>query len=999
MDSPIVVRFPCDTPVTASTHTGTRRSGSRVLHRRATFDALENRLVLSTVQFTAATETVNQTAGSFSFGVSLSSPPAGTVTVSNFAAINTPTGMAVDAHGNLYVADYQDNLVKEVTPAGVISTFATGLPGPEALAFGPNGDLYVANNFDGVEEVSPSGKVTEIANGSAFDDPRGIAIDKNGIIYVANSGNGTVVEVAPNTGLTGTFATGFNYPVGLAFGPNGNLYVANDLAGTVNEVTPGGKVSTFVSGFSEFAGPGGLAFDAAGNLYIGSDGGGEGGGAVTKATPTGAQSDFVAGNNSISFPLFLTIDAAGNLFVSGMTGPTNEVFKVTQTVTASFSLGGSAISGLAYTDVTASPLTFGIGITSLNITGTLLPDPSTPQTLSFSLDTTTGGADLGDPLVNTMTINEPVFVQFGSASETVSESDGTFSLPVTVSATPTEAASVPFSLGGSAVSGVTFSGITANPLTFGVGQTTVDITGTLLSDPGPSQTLTLTLDTSATGAVVGPQSSNTLTITEPASVQFDTGSETVNESAGTFSISVTVSGTPTVSTFASGFDQPYSLAVDSAGNLYVPNGLDDTVSKVTPAGVVSTFASGFSGPLGLAFDAAGNLYVVNGGDGTVSKVSPTGVVTLSFASGFNFPGGIAVDPAGNLYVDNTDAGTVSKVSPTGVVTPFAFGLIAPFGLAFHAGNLFVANTGGNTVSEVTPAGVVSTFAAGLDFPTGLAFDSTGNLYVGLGNNTVSQVTPAGVVSTLATGFDEPSGVAFASGNLYVANTDNNTVSEVTQLIAVPFTLGGSATSGVDFSGVTASPLLFGIGQTTLDITGKLLHDPGPGRALTFTLGTPIGNAALGNPSANTLTINESATGTPTPTPSPTSQPMIIGEQPLFRRKTNKKGKPAGKPILQGFTLEFSRPMGTSAGDSVDYSLERIVAKATKKKPAKLRNVGFAVAYSPAGDTVTVNVAGNQTFPSGGLLDVSDTVTSADGASLAGTDAFAIGKGGKTIEPE
>ena len=127
--------------------------------------------------------------------------------------------------------------------------------------------------------------------------------------------------------------------------------------------------------------------------------------------------------------------------------------------------------------------------------------------------------------------------------------------------------------------------------------------------------------------------------------------------------------------------------------------------------------------------------------------------------------------------------------------------------------------------------------------------------------------------------------------------------------------------------------------------------------------------------------------------------MIIGEQPLFHRKTNKKGKPAGKPVLQGFTLEFSRPMGTSTGDSLDYSFRKSVAKATKKKPVKLRNVGFVVAYSPSDDVVTIYIAANQTFPNGGLLDVSDTVTSADGRSLAGTDAFAIGKGGKTIEPE
>ncbi len=67
-------------------------------------------------------------------------------------------------------------------------------------------------------------------------------------------------------------------------------------------------------------------------------------------------------------------------------------------------------------------------------------------------------------------------------------------------------------------------------------------------------------------------------------------------------------------------------------------------------------------------------------------------------------------------------------------------------------------------------------------------------------------------------------------------------------MTVPFTLGGTATAGVAFSGVTASPLLFRLGQTTEDITGTLLPDPGPSQTLTFTLGTPTG-AALGSPSA------------------------------------------------------------------------------------------------------------------------------------------------------
>ena len=100
----------------------------------------------------------------------------------------------------------------------------------------------------------------------------------------------------------------------------------------------------------------------------------------------------------------------------------------------------------------------------------------------------------------------------------------------------TNTVAVPFTLGGTAVAGTAFSGVTASPLTFGFGQATQNITGTLLSDPGPSQTLTLTLGTPTGGAALGSPSVNTLTITEPAEVQFSTGSETESESAGTFSI-------------------------------------------------------------------------------------------------------------------------------------------------------------------------------------------------------------------------------------------------------------------------------------------------------------------------------------------------------------------------------------------------------------------------------------------------------------------------------
>ena len=237
---------------------------------------------------------------------------------------------------------------------------------------------------------------------------------------------------------------------------------------------------------------------------------------------------------------------------------------------APFTLGGTAVSGADFSGITPSPLMFGVGQTTVDITGTLFSDPGPNRTLAFSLGTPTAGAVLGTPSVNTLTINEPPEVQFSISSETVDGGTGAFSIPVTIAGTADGAVFVPFTLGGSAVAGVDYSGATASPLTFAIGQTTVDITGTLLSDPGPTHTLTLTLGTPTGGVGLGARSVNTLTIDEVPTVQFGTAGETVDVTVGTFSshgpvtagkfsIPVTVSGTPvgtpTVFPYASGLQR------------------------------------------------------------------------------------------------------------------------------------------------------------------------------------------------------------------------------------------------------------------------------------------------------------------------------------------------------------------------------------------------------------------------------------------------------------
>ncbi len=128
-------------------------------------------------------------------------------------------------------------------------------------------------------------------------------------------------------------------------------------------------------------------------------------------------------------------------------------------------------------------------------------------------------------------------------------------------------------------------------------------------------------------------------------------------------------------------------------------------------------------------------------------------------------------------------------------------------------------------------------------------------------------------------------------------------------------------------------------------------------------------------------------------------PTIIGEQAIFRRKTNKRGKPVGKPVLTGFTIEFSRPMGATAANSAFDQLENVRANAHGiNSAAHMSAVGITVSYDASSNTATVGLAGKQSFPKGGVLMVSPSVASASGGSLTGTSNFAIAPGGKTIIP-
>lgn len=260
---------------------------------------------------------------------------------------------------------------------------------------------------------------------------------------------------------------------------------------------------------------------------------------------------------------------------------------------------------------------------------------------------------------------------------------------------------------------------------------------------------------------------------------------------------------------AARFYSPFGVAVDTAGNVYVADSYNSTVRKIGLGGVVTTLAGAafqkgstdgtgtaarFDQPFGIAVDANGNVYVSDATMNTIRKITPAGVVTtLAGTAGqvgstdgtgpaarFAVPYGVAVDSAGNVYVADHGNHVVRKITSAGVVTTLAgsgtagltdgTGTAAKFnflsGVAVDAnGVVFVADTDNHSIRQITAAGVVTTIggtnvtgstngsgtAARFYNPKGIAIDKNGVLYIAdRGNHIIRK----GVLTTTTSGAEQ-----------------------------------------------------------------------------------------------------------------------------------------------------------------------------------------------------------------------------------------------------
>jgi sugar lactone lactonase YvrE len=308
------------------------------------------------------------------------------------ARFNSPSGVAVDTNGNVYVADTLNYTIRKVTPAGAVTTlaglagstgstdglgtdarFGTGLPslfgivvtgGPYGVAVDSAGNVYVADTSNNsIRKITPAGYVTTLAgNDATFNSPSGVALDAVGNAYVADIANNSIREITPSgevttlAGLMGSVGTTdgtgsaarFNGPSSVATDGAGHFYVADTGNNTIRTINQAGLVTTLAGlagtfgsadgtgSLAQFSYPSSVAVDSMSNVYVADTGNYT----IRKVTSAGVvttlaglagssgNADGTGTNARFWFPQGVAVDSAGNIYVADSENAT--IRKVTQ---------------------------------------------------------------------------------------------------------------------------------------------------------------------------------------------------------------------------------------------------------------------------------------------------------------------------------------------------------------------------------------------------------------------------------------------------------------------------------------------------------------------------------------------------------------------------------------------------------------------------------------------------------------------------------------------
>ncbi len=529
------------------------------------------------------------------------------------ARFNSPSGLAIDSQGNIYVADTGNSTIRMVTQEGIVSTVA-----------GKAGTVGISDG---------------IGSSALFSNPQGVAVDVNGNLYVADSMASTIRKIAPG-GVVSTLAgqggcgqkdgvgsaAQFCNPVSVVVDGVGNLYVVDAGNRMIRKITSDGTASTLagsVVGFqdgtgaaAQFCNPVGLAFDNSGNLLVSDRGCYSNTNPVNptirRVTLTGLVTT-VAGNNTAAFvdqtpataffgvPQGLAVDGSGNIFVADQLN--SSIWEVSSSGVVTVYASDFGVTGSI--DGTGASAWF-----------------DRPRGIVADSEGHLYVADQFNGTIREVGASGQVTTFAGTPAAYGADQDGTgstahFSYPTGLA----------IDAKGNIYAADAFSGIRVI--------TPSGVTSTLTITAGPQRIVEATdvaLDSSGNVYVSDSGSSEILKIT-PAGV--------LSVVAGSIGQPGSVDGLGS----AARFNSPSALAIDAMDNIYVVDTWNSTIRKI---------------------DAFGNVTTIAGSAGSTGFVDGVGA-----AARFYYPTGIALDSAANMYIADSSNSAIRKVTPAGVVTTVA----------------------------------------------------------------------------------------------------------------------------------------------------------------------------------------------------------------------------------------------------------------------------------------------------------------------------------------